>query len=86
MMRDEPGADAVAGLAQREGLQARGVPTTPVLSPGRFAPSARMFLMSAGRLPCGRTGALPPDAYHARLVVASTRLEVLDEQVHRDSR
>jgi catechol 2,3-dioxygenase-like lactoylglutathione lyase family enzyme len=37
-------ADEAGGLALRERLQARGIPTTPVLSPGRYAPSARMFL------------------------------------------
>lgn len=37
-------ADEAAGLALRERLQARGIPTTPILSPGRYAPSVRMFL------------------------------------------
>ena len=33
-----------AALALRDRLQARGIPTTPVLSPGRYAPSVRTFL------------------------------------------
>ena len=37
-------ADEAAGLALRERLLACGVPTTPVMKPGRFAPSARTFL------------------------------------------
>lgn len=37
-------ADEAAGLALRERLLARGVPMTPVMEPGRFAPLARMFL------------------------------------------
>src|SRR5438128_2038397 len=36
--------DERAALALRERLLARGVPMTPVLEPGRFAPMARMFL------------------------------------------
>ena len=36
--------DEAAALALRDRLQARGVPTTPVLTPGRNAPSARTFL------------------------------------------
>jgi catechol 2,3-dioxygenase-like lactoylglutathione lyase family enzyme len=37
-------ADEAAALALRERLQARGIPTTPVLTPGRHAPSVRTFL------------------------------------------
>ena len=37
-------ADERAALALRERLLARGVPMTPVLEPGRFAPMVRMFL------------------------------------------
>jgi catechol 2,3-dioxygenase-like lactoylglutathione lyase family enzyme len=37
-------ADEGAALALRERLQARGIPTTPVLTPGRHAPSMRIFL------------------------------------------
>lgn len=37
-------ADEASALAMRERLQARGVPMTPVLTPGRNAPGARTFL------------------------------------------
>ena len=37
-------ADEAAALALRERLSAHGVPMTPVLEPGRFAPMVRMFL------------------------------------------
>jgi catechol 2,3-dioxygenase-like lactoylglutathione lyase family enzyme len=37
-------ADEAAALALRDRLQERGIPTTPVLTPGRNAPSARTFL------------------------------------------
>jgi catechol 2,3-dioxygenase-like lactoylglutathione lyase family enzyme len=37
-------ADEAAALALRDRLHARGVPTTPVLTPGRYAPGARTFL------------------------------------------
>ena len=37
-------ADETTALALRERLLARGVPMTPVLEPGRFAPMVRMFL------------------------------------------
>ena len=37
-------ADGRTALALRERLLARGVPVTPVLEPGRFAPMARTFL------------------------------------------
>jgi catechol 2,3-dioxygenase-like lactoylglutathione lyase family enzyme len=37
-------ADETAALALRDRLSARGVPITPILEPGRFAPMARMFL------------------------------------------
>lgn len=36
--------DETAATALRERLAARGVPMTPVLEPGRFAPGVRMFL------------------------------------------
>lgn len=36
--------DEGAALALRDRLQERGIPITPVLTPGRYAPSARMFL------------------------------------------
>jgi len=37
-------ADETTALALRERLLAHGVPMTPVLEPGRFAPMVRMFL------------------------------------------
>ena len=37
-------AHEATALALRERLSSHGVPMTPVLEPGRFAPMARMFL------------------------------------------
>lgn len=36
--------DEAAAQALRDRLAARGVPMTPILEPGRFAPGVRMFL------------------------------------------
>ena len=37
-------SDEAAALALRDRLQAHGIPTTPVLTPGRNAPNVRTFL------------------------------------------